>query len=506
MAEETRTVFLSPLDQFLGIFNLNIFLVFKAADPVHAVERLRLGLERVNQLLPYIKGEILTTAADPEGRGRLSIRWSATDKNIELTEARVEGPGGEAQALSLVDFEELKKTGAPLCFFPVHLNPLPSWAAPDANINHAVLAVNYTVIQGGVILGVGIHHGIMDLLGLGLFIRIWADCTRLHDHDDIPPAAIPDMDEPSHRRRLLRLAAGLPAERENIKPDDVRLGQLLDRHPELRLRSNFKTTSGPSHGPSQPLPPASTKVFAFHWSKVDSVKTAIQEHAERTGVLLEAEWLTTTNVLRTIIWVCIVQVRAERRGSLDSAVSAVSFAIDGRNKMGLSQRPFLGNAFFFGRTEMVVSEFKKTNVAFDRTAASGAPCHDLGWLARLLKAIADSHQQFTLERMAEVIDLMDSVSNARDLIPNRDIIEGPDVLIVDWGNTPLLSSDFGVGVGEPQFLRLLPGGGRDGHAMILPRNPKRVEKGPERIEVLVAMRSEDMAALERHAAWNSYLV
>ena len=505
MAEGTQTVFLSPLDQFLGIFNLNIFLVFKTADPVHAVERLRLGLERVNQLLPYIKGEILSTVADPEGRGRLSIRWSATDKNIELTEARVE-PDGEGQtALSLVSFDELKKTGAPLRYFPNHLNPLPSWAAPDTNVNHPVLAVNYTLVKGGVVLGVGIHHGVMDLPGLGLFIRLWADCTRLHGHD-IPKEAIPVMDEPLHRGRLLRLAAGLSAECENIKSDDVRLGQLLERHPELRLRPDLKTTSGPSHGPSQPLPPASAKVFAFDWSKVDSVKTAIQEHAERSGMLLEAEWLTTVNVLRTIIWICIVQVRAERRGRLDSAVSAVSFAIDGRKKMGLAEGPFLGNAFFFGRTEMVVSEFKKADLAFDGTAASGAPCPDLNCLARLVKAIAHSHQQLTLERMAEVIDLMDRAPNVRDLIPNRDMMDGPDVLIVDWGKTPLLSSDFGVGVGEPQFLRLVPGGGRDGHAMILPRNAERVGKGPERVDVLVAMRSEDMAALDRHAAWKSYLV
>jgi hypothetical protein len=142
--------FLSPLDQYIPRIYTSIILLFDTQDPAQAVDNLKAGLRRLNQRLPYIKGHVSATDASVENRGRLGIKWSAADRDIELTEATFGGLDDDGRvALLGLSFPELKTQGAPLRYFPRCLMPLPAVTDLHSSTDAPVLAVNYTLLDGG---------------------------------------------------------------------------------------------------------------------------------------------------------------------------------------------------------------------------------------------------------------------------------------------------------------------------------------------------------------------
>lgn len=74
---------------------------------------------------------------------------------------------------------------------------------------------------------------------------------------------------------------------------------------------------------------------------------------------------------------------------------------------------------------------------------------------------------------------------------------GHDLAITAWTDLPLYEADFGNGLGKPEWVRV-PKASFDGLCIILPK------RGDGGIEVLVGLRSDDMARLKGDEAWREY--
>ena len=476
----TSTVFLSALDQFMPRMNTCAFLVFDTPDPARAVDSLQIGLQRVNQQLPYLKGRVFATPVNAKDRGRLAIKWSPADNDVELVEAC-----SDDTVLRGMPLKKLKDEGAPLHYFSDSLNPLPPFTDLKPGLDAPVFAANYTLLDGGVVVGFAVQHGVMDASGMSSLIRFWADCTR--SHDETLWGAAPDADEPLYRDSLLRLATQVPGEKQNQPPA---FRELLARHPEYTLRSDLRAAGGGP--PTWPSPPGSCKLFTFDVSKLEADKAAL-----RAGGVDE---VTTNSVLCAIIWSCVTRVRAARRnGGLGAPSSRLGFPVNGRTRVppggSLSERPFLGNVSLNALAEATVSDLVAVGlVPFQATS-----------LAPAVRAINNAVKRITPDNIASVMDLVDQVPDTEDISVGCKIIHGPDVSITSWANLSLFYSDFGEMVGSPQFLRLSDIK-LDGLAMILPRKRMLASGGAEGIEVVLAMYLEDTAALERDSIWTNYLV
>lgn len=491
--------------------NTSIILLFETADPTKTVEFLKAGLLRLNQRLPYLKGRVFATETDTESRGRLAIKWSTEDKDVEMREMRVEGHEAENIVYPRMNFKKLREEGAPLHYFPRCIMPLPAVTDLQPSPDAPVFAVSYTLMDGGVAVGLCVQHGVMDGTGVVELIRHWADCTRPGDLSIIPG---PDGEEPLHRDRLLRLATqrvetaeGGEASQHLKRP----FRELLSSHPEFSLLSELGSTAGRPALP--PSPTGACKVFAFDGSKLDAVKTALRA-SQATS--LEAEWVTTNSVLCAIMWSCVTRVRVARRegqGGLGASVSKLGFAVNGRTRLppgsAVAAHPFLGNVNLLGMAKMDVSAVGKAGTECRSAVKDGALS-----LAQMVEEIAMAIKRITPGHVAEVIDLIDQAPDITDVGLGWNSFHALDLTITSWANMGLYDTDFGDGIGKPELMRV-PWMMVDGLLIVLPRKRglagSRLNNGTkvaavESIEVITVLHPEDIAALEKDSVWTSYLI
>ncbi|KAK4114616.1 hypothetical protein N656DRAFT_705214 [Canariomyces notabilis] len=515
----------------------SIILLFDTQDPAQAVDNLKAGLRRLNQRLPYIKGHVSATDASVENRGRLGIKWSAADRDIELTEPTFDGLDEDGRVPLLdISFPELKGQGAPLKYFPRRIMPLPVVTDLHSSLDAPVLAVNYTLLDGGLTVGLCVQHNVMDGTGMVELIRFWADCTRFAD-DSLTGCTAPDPEEPLHRDRLLRLATtrqdhntaevdSAPGDSEkanHISPqsssETAAFRDLLARHREFRLLSDAPAAAlRPSAAPA-----AVSKIFTFDTAKLEAVKQLVR------GFFQEAACVTTNNVLSAIMWSCVTRVRAARRrhsasGGLGAPSSKLGFAINGRTRLSTTRSstrgepfkavPFLGNVNLFGMAEMPVPELLAACQVPGGGGLDGGDGHRQ--LARVVEEIARAVKRVTPGHVAEVMDLIDMAPDVSDIAPGWESLHGADLSITSWANMGLYEADFGEGVGRPELMRV-PWMTMDGLLIVLPRKRglgkelwdaemRAEEAGAETIEVVVVLHPQDVVALGEDSTLCSYLL
>ncbi|KXX76578.1 Trichothecene 3-O-acetyltransferase [Madurella mycetomatis] len=505
-----QSAFLSPLDQYMPRTNTSIILLFETADPTKAVEILKAGLMRLNQRLPYLRGRVFATEADTESRSRLAIKWSTADKDVEMIEMRVEGHEAENIVCPRMNFKKLREEGAPLHYFPRCIMPLPAVTDLQSSPDAPVFGVSYTLMDGGVALGLCVQHGVMDGTGVVELIRYWADCTR---SDDLSIISGPDGEEPLHRDRLLRLATQRAETTEDGASQHLKrpFRELLSSHPEFSLLSELGSTADRPAPP--PSPTGACKIFTFDGSKLDAVKTALR--ASR-ATSLGAEWVTTNSVLCAIMWSCVTRVRAARRegqGGLGTSVSKLGFAVNGRTRLpsgsALAARPFLGNVNLLSMAKMDVSAVGKAGLECGAAVEDGVSS-----LAQAVEEIAMAIKRVTPGCVAEVMDLIDQAPDITDVSTGWNSFHTLDLTITSWANMGLYDADFGDGVGKPELMRV-PWMMVDGLLIVLPRKRSSAESrlnngtkvaAVESIEVIAVLHPEDIATLEKDAVWASYLI
>ncbi|OJJ08848.1 hypothetical protein ASPVEDRAFT_47998 [Aspergillus versicolor CBS 583.65] len=463
MAELTHIKQLSPLDLTVPTAYINIVLAFDTTEPTPAISKyLQVGLDALSKQLPWLSGRVC--ASQVQQKPSLEIRYNP---NTALTLTDKGSIAGSYETLSSQGMppEAIPQDAWPL--LPVIDDALAKAGAP-------VFATSaFRFADRGVGLCVSLHHNTVDATGFSEIMRQWAR--------NITGSGL-DIARPTQFGRIERLSEALSPQLKDISA--LSYEDLLAKHPEYA-----KKPPAVADEPVQPTetPPCTSKVFTIRIHSINTIKQALGRYTPTPP--------TTNVILCALLWTAITRARAERNPSLaESATSRLATIVNGRRRVSETfapaSNPYFGNVVLYTRTEATADTLTNTRPQSPESAKV---------LLDICTRITTSQSPSTISarHIAEVYRLIADTEDHRTLDPGWDIFGSRDLAITSWADLDLYEVDFGVGLGRPEFVRL-PYMEADGVAVLLPRRRDGVD---ERLEVMVLLRKDDMAVLERDEAW-----
>nr|CEG05570.1 unnamed protein product [Fusarium clavum] len=472
---------LSPLDQLNSSFYLRWSLVFHAKDLEKAVHSLSRGLDAVTTALPYLKGriiyhtEIFEDGTSPPPRAAISV--SSDDPNVVLRECR--------PANALPSLSKMKEEGAPAQLFSDDLYSLPTFIDTASKHSYPVFETTYTPIEGGLILSMCVHHGVMDGRGLATLTELWAFFTRqqYQNKNTVLPMNLPDPDEPF--TRTVRLATAVN-DTTNLESPDIEYYQ-NDRIFEQDIPPSANASSK-----------RSSKIFSFSCDKLEYAK----------GLLANNCHVTINSILSAVVWCNVTRIRLSRRPQQPPTLYSRFFQmVDGRRRLGPAidkPRPYLGNVVLTSTAD----------VALDVLATTGAlDHHQITLMAPITQAIIDASTRVTKEHISGFLEVLQRVQDPASLGVGCMSQHGIDFISSSWANLPLYECDFGSMFsqgcaertgGRPAFVRYPYVDYADGNMIVLPRQRFPIGKD-EIIEVYIMLAEDDLLALSEDSRFLSWL-
>lgn len=461
MADCTRIKQLSPLDLTVPTAYINILFAFDTAESTPAVsQRLKVGLDALSKQHPWLSGRVFASLT--QGKPSLEIRYTSDTALTLLDKGSIAGP-----------YEILSSQGMPPEAIPQEVWPLPPVIDNVlAKAGAPVFATSlFRFADRGVGLCVCLHHNTVDATAFSEIIRQWAR--------NVTGAGL-ELASPTQFGRIERLSEALSPQLEAIS--GLSYEDLLTKHPEY-----VKTQPLPAKEPSQQIesPPCTSKVFTIPIHRINDVKETLGKYTPN---------LPTTNViLCALLWTAITRARSQRNPSLaeESATSRLATIVNGRRRISETfsppSNPYFGNVVLYARADATAASITNPDPELART------------LSEICTRIATSQSPSTItaQHIAEVYRLIADSEDYRTLDPGWDIFGSRDLAITSWADLDLYEVDFGAGLGRPKFVRL-PYMEADGVAVLLPRRRDGMD---EVLEVMVLLRRDDMAVLERDDAW-----
>ncbi|KAI8627735.1 trichothecene 8-O-acetyltransferase [Xylariaceae sp. FL1651] len=508
-----NSVLISPLDRLNSLVYLHWSLVLHVHNRERAIQQLTNGLSRVATAVPYLKGHVsYPEKNEPALTTRLELSWGPDDADLVLRE--------HVLANQLPDLATMRRQNAPAHFFPTDIISLPLFVPVTSGKPQPVFEATYINIDGGLVLNMCVHHGVMDGRGLATVTELWAEFTRLGTRSEKDMTGsmlltkLPMPDEPCLRTRKLVEAAGLDEETKPNKP----LKELVDRyeadhafgHDLMALLSI--TAAGPKCG---------SHIFTFSGHKIERAKNILSREAD-----LAEHSITTNSVLHAVIWSTITRLRLCRRAQRPpTSVSRCSLAVDGRSRLAPAiseDGPYLGNVVLISSVDLSLEVLETAG----RCASSASPCS----LAPVIKTIANATKRITKDHIAGLLSALQQVGDTSDVGPGWLSPHRINFMSSSWANLPLYECDFG-----PEFSELGPagsGGGdggdaareetetprgnpvfvrypyaeyNDGNVVVLPRRRKPAGE-EEAIEAYVMLAEDDLLALGEDDVFRSWLL
>ncbi|BCS25429.1 uncharacterized protein APUU_50140S [Aspergillus puulaauensis] len=465
MADCTHIKQLSPLDLTVPTAYINILFAFDTTDRTPAVrEHLKVGLDVLSKQLPWLSGRVF--ASKFQQKPSLEIRYNADTALTLLDKGSIDGT-----------YETLSSQGMPPEEIPPEVWPLPpviddALAAAGAPVFATSL---FRFADHGVGLCVSLHHNTVDATGFSEIIKQW---TRNITNSGL------DLTSPTQFGRIERLSEALSPQLEEISA--LSYEELLAKHPEYAKTQ--PTTDEPAQQTESP--PCTSKVFTIPIHRIITIKEALGKYTPNPP--------TTNVILCALLWTAITRVRAQRSPSLaESITSRLATIVNGRRRISSTfspaSNPYFGNVVLYTRTEATAALLTNT-----KTTSTSSP-ESTRTLSEICTRIATSQSPSTItaRHIAEVYRLINDSEDHRTLDPGWDIFGSRDLAITSWADLELYEVDFGAGLGRPGFVRL-PYMEADGVAVLLPRRRGGVD---ESLEVMVLLRRDDMAVLERDEEW-----
>nr|ACZ63297.1 acyltransferase [Fusarium armeniacum] len=483
----TRTAFLSPLDQLNSSFYIRWSLVLHAKDRDKAVYRLSKGLNAVTSTLPFLKGRINYHTDNANNKitsaSRAVISMSDDSPNLSLRELR---PSKDLPSLA-----RIKQQGAPSHLFTDDLYSLPIFIDTTSKQSHPVLKTTYAPIEGGLILNICVHHGVMDGQGLATLTDLWASFTRQQDQNENEvqqPKNLPEPDEPL--TRTARLAAALNA---TADPEITDIETSLQRYRNDRI---LEQNIAPSPGDSRKK---TSRIFAFSSDKLKDAKEVLANNGCH---------VTTNSILNAAVWSNLTRVRLSRRTQLPPTPFArFTQMVDGRrqllpkiNKPG----PYMGNVVLTSSADVSLDTLVTTGF-FNYLSVS--------LMAPVAQAIYDASRKVTTEYIDGFLKTLQKVDDPARLGIGSMSQHGVDFISTSVANAPFYECDFGPSLsedsasgneGKPVFVRYPYIDWADGNMILLPR---RVQPAglDETIEAHIMLAEEDLVALAEDPGICSWL-
>lgn len=393
-------------------------------------------------------------------------------------------------------------------FFPPGAFLAPSISPPEAlppyPASPAVFAARATLVDGGLIVCVAVHHAVTDITGYGALLKIWASHCR-----DASSSSSQDIGFDAswmNRGPLFSASASLSHSHDPIPMSP--LPDLLHiRTPEEEAaRSARRSRSAPEE--------FQTGIFYFPQKRLRALKDVVNAHIALRGA---NAWVSTGDILSSLLWSAIIEADGAEEAVPDEAArtSTLSFPVQFRSVL----RPplpqgFLGAAFVMTNAKVLhrdvclisrpsansnsVAPGQELNAESQAEAETLVDPVDILALANVALAIRWSTQGINgaaVRQVLEYIEAHQGVNPEAPLIlgPPRYEAGGSGTSVVSWADQCAYELDWGDDIGRCDAVRLSKMG-YERDPIVLPRVPG-LNEDDGGLEVIMSYEKETMQRL-----------
>ncbi|KAL8791335.1 MAG: hypothetical protein Q9195_005954 [Heterodermia aff. obscurata] len=290
---------LSPFDSLMPprhTFRLFYFHVPPPTDPTTIVSHLKTGFEKMIQAIPHLAGTVITlpptNEKDPK-RGRLAIAapFHSTAETFRIRDLR--------RRADIPSYEVLRDRGFPMDVFAFEDVFTVATDREDwFGLRNPVLVAQANLLEGGVVVAVGMHHAVLDGAAAVEVMRAWAGACRGEE--------VVGKEGDLSRRALVRGGG------EEEGPSIEEFAEYIYRGEEER-EGEQATTGGSGLGAASEAgaPPApsvqntlATSIFFFPYSRLLDLKTTLYPNTTSSP-----SYISTNDALSALCFACLTHAR-----------------------------------------------------------------------------------------------------------------------------------------------------------------------------------------------------
>ncbi|KAI1397557.1 transferase family-domain-containing protein [Hypoxylon fuscum] len=441
---------LSPLDKLMPRGYVRQMFCFPSTHPEvpHVVKE---GLCGVVADVPYLLSGIII---------------EEDNKRISLSEPyqTLEDVYSEQDLSDAADYAVMKEGHFPPSAFTVP-GMIPPDTQPPLPNPTPVFRARLSLVKGGFVLCVAVHHCTTDITGFGSLLKLWASYCRT----DASAAA-------GFGPAWLDRKALLEQSNTTKRPAPTSIPELLHvQQPDVLYKRS-----------SLMLPPRddfATEIFFFPQRTLQALKHAVNEHIAREG---GAGWISTGDILTALLWAA---TSAAELDPMDlTGTHTIGLPVNFRSRCSPPLSPdYLGAAFLM-TTATDTMEDLVALISGDSRLRSDTPLDHVSIqrLAKIASIVRASIRRVDEKSARDVLMYLDVVSD--DHAPIKLGPRHSPISIVSWADQGTYELDWGEIVGRCEAVRL-PKLMFKRYPIVLPRVPDGVNGGEAGLEVIVSFES-----------------
>jgi hypothetical protein len=243
-----------------------------------------------------------------------------------------------------------------------------------------VFDATYIPIEGGLVINMCVHHGVMDGRGPATLTEMWAEFTRLDGQGDISTETetamvtvtkLPDPDELLTREARLIASSGRHSEHAELSMEDFSRRFEKDHAFGQDLMALLSLTA---EGPK-----CASRIFSFSASKLEVFKKQLAKSTDLEYAI------TTNSILCAVIWSAITRICLSQRSRPPTDASRFSLAVDGRRRLGAlinEPGPYLGNVVLISSVDVSLDLLENADASVSQLASVISALRDMNCMRR----------------------------------------------------------------------------------------------------------------------------
>ncbi|KAJ3548614.1 hypothetical protein NM208_g916 [Fusarium decemcellulare] len=427
---EPKTHRLSPLDWLMPRSYVSHIICFASSSaPVPQI--LRNGLVGTLKDVPYLASEIVDQSR-PKGSVTLSEPCAGVDDLFYMRDLS-----------ATVNYNDLRAQD----FAPSTFNGLDVFGALGCSASRPrVFQAMLTLMSGGFVLSVSVHHSTTDITGFGALLKIWASHCSSHSSRPI-----------SFSDNWLDRGALFPIRHEVADAAPIDLPALLHREAEDDVQKRE---------PVENFDQLETLIFKYSSNTLRTLKDEVIQRLDTD----EIPWVSTSDILYGLLWSAVIY--AENQDQIDTAsvnlarrsilrrkqVRHLRIPVNVRGRLSPSlPQNYLGAAF-----GVCLATVEKADL-IDIGAKSGE--ESIAALARVAMAVRKAISSVDDKAIKEAVAYLAAQDDLTGLKLGP---QAAHVTIVSWADENVYELDWGKDLGHCEAVRI-PELRKKRHPIILPR-------------------------------------
>ncbi|KAI1093093.1 transferase family-domain-containing protein [Rostrohypoxylon terebratum] len=451
-------VTLSPLDKLMPRGYVRQMLCFPSTH-AQLVHVLKSGLAGLIADVPDLLAGIVTS------QDRKHVSLGESYQNLEDIYSEQDFSG-------VIDYALIKQQHFPPSAFTVPGIIPPDTQPPFPN-PAPVFRARLSLVKGGFILCVAVHHCTTDITGFGVLLKIWASHCRTGASSTIgfSPTWL-------DHEALFKRSGALSTQTTSSIPDllHIKSPDELAKLASLMPQSHDLTTG----------------IFFFSQKSLQTLKHAVNQYiaSRDTGA-----WVSSSDILTALLWSAVVSAELDSSDDIKGN-HTIGFPVNFRSRFNPPLLPdYVGAAFLMTAATTLRRDLISLSSHIDSTSGAEPPDPaSVSTLAGIASGIRASIHRIDEEGVRNVLLYLDAVSDNHPPITLGPRHDG--VSIVSWADQDIYGLDWGDIVGICDAVRL-PKLMYKRYPIVLPRIPANTDSDEEGLEVIsVAVMAEELSKID----------